>query len=104
MPQPARDLLLAPDGGPVITGGQIVIGPSSAQHLDLVTRSRPGDWRFWPLLGADLGSLVLDDGQEGISAKIGEISRQLEQDGAQNVDVSYNSQAKRFSIQGDYYV
>lgn len=104
MPQPARDVLLAPDGGPVIAGGQLVIGPSSAQHLDLVTRSRPGDWRFHPLLGADLGSLILDDGQEGISAKIAEIKRQLEQDGAELVDVSYSPEQRRFSIKGDYFV
>ena len=53
-----NDILLQPDENGIwdldIQNGELVIGPSDQQHIEMILQSAPGHWREHPLLGADL--------------------------------------------------
>jgi hypothetical protein len=81
-----QDILLDENLDPIIKNGDFVIGPSDDQHIELILRAAPGHFKQFPLLGANVTSMV-NGIIDGNYRKL--IRLQLQSDGYKVNEVSY---------------
>ncbi|OON67807.1 hypothetical protein [Hymenobacter sp. CRA2] len=80
----AFDLLLDADDDLLVERNDFVIDAADAQHVDLLLRTRPGDWRADPLAGIGIARyLMAPYGPAQASELSREATIQLERDGYQ---------------------
>ena len=53
-----KDILLDDDLDLLIQDGDFVVGPSDDQHIELILRATEGHFKEYPLLGANINSMV----------------------------------------------
>lgn len=61
-----------------ISGGDFVIGDTYKQEMDLILRTKPGEWKNAPLVGADVEASLLDENFYTLKRRI---QNQLKYDG-----------------------
>jgi hypothetical protein len=54
----AQDILTGADGLPLIENGDFVVAASDEQHINFITQSNKGDFRFQPLVGCNLSDFL----------------------------------------------
>lgn len=69
----------------VIKNGDFAIGDSNSQEIDLLVRSFKGDWKQYPLLGAELLRLVKGRATEVRIKR--DITEELKDDGFRTIRV-----------------
>ncbi|MBU7577074.1 MAG: hypothetical protein KAF40_03340 [Flavihumibacter sp.] len=79
-----EDILLDEDFDLLIQNGDLVIGPSSEQHQQLLLLSNKGDWRQFPMVGVGIREYLKDEDENSM---VGEIKEQFEMDGMQVKDI-----------------
>ena len=96
-----QDILMTPDQNGIwdldirnaaSTGGDLVIGPSDQQHIEMILQSAPGHWREHPLLGADLEEML--NGPATLAELRAKVNIQMELDG-------YSADSVQLDQQGD---
>lgn len=75
----AKDILLDENGDLVIVNGDFVIGDSDTQEIEQLLISKKGEFKEFPLVGADIERLIKS--RSGQTAAIKEIKKQLIADG-----------------------
>ncbi len=88
----ATDLLLDDDDDLLVQQGDLVLGDSLQQEVDLVVRTSQGDWRNSPLTGFGVGRRTRAVVQREAFAS--ELTAQLELDGMQEVAVELSPEGK----------
>lgn len=79
-----EDILLDQDFDLLIQNGDLVIGPSSEQHQQLLLLSNKGDWRQFPMVGVGVREYLKDEDENSM---VGEIKEQFEMDGMEVKDI-----------------
>lgn len=79
-----EDILLDQDFDLLIQNGDLVIGPSSEQHQQLLLLSNKGDWRQFPMVGVGVREYLKDENENSM---VGEIKEQFEMDGMEVKDI-----------------
>lgn len=82
----ANDFLLDDDGDLLIRDGDFVIGDMEPQHVDDLAFSFKGEWKEWPLLGAEAQRKLKQ--RESITKLKKDIRKELEDDGYEDVTVT----------------
>jgi hypothetical protein len=84
----SRDILLNDDNELLISKGDFVTGDSDEQHVSLIIRSSPGDWKQHPLVGVgiikEINSPETAQTKENLSKRI---KGQLEFDDYENATI-----------------
>jgi len=87
-----KDILLDEDLDLLIVNGDLVIGESDLQHIELIARSNTGDWKENPTFGVNIRKAINDEG--GYTAAKHTLQLQLEADGATVASISIDSSGK----------
>lgn len=84
----ANDLLLDDDDDLLLEGGDLVLGESGGQEVDLILRTNQGDWRAAPLTGFGVARRTRNE----VSPREfeGELAAQLRLDGFADCQVALN--------------
>jgi hypothetical protein len=84
-----QDILLDETGDLAIDNGDLLIGNSAVQHLDLLLQSNKGDWKENPLVGIDLikklNSSINKQNADGLKKQI---KLQMEMDGFTGIKIN----------------
>lgn len=75
----SKDLLLDAEGDIFIKDGDFAIGESTQQEIKLLLTSKKGEWKLYPLVGANIQQFLKQ--REGITSVIREGKIQLKNDG-----------------------
>ena len=81
----AQDFLLDESGDLKIVNGDFAVGDAELQHIDDLVYSFKGEWKEFPLLGAEAQRLIKQ--RNGLAKVKKEIRQQLEDDGYKNVNI-----------------
>jgi hypothetical protein len=91
------DFLLDDDDELLMRTGDFVIGDASKQHAKCLVRAVPGQYRQWPMVGADVFSQLNGPNPD---VWVRNLRLQLEADGMAVEEVSYRT--NKLTINGRY--
>lgn len=84
------DYLEADDGDLLFEDGDLVIGQSDQNHIYDIISSAKGDWREYPLLGAN--AILYRNKAISKAEFVRSIKEELKKDGYQNVQVTFSGE------------
>lgn len=93
-----KDILINPDGSPVIKNGDFVIGDSTEQHQRSLLKMHPGENKRFPMVGVGLSTFLESDDLELLPRVV---TSELEQDGME-VQVCEVSEEGKLTLQAGY--
>ena len=93
-----QDILVDDSWELQIKDGDLVVGPSDAQHGELLLLTNPGEWKQHPLTGVGISRYLKAPGTQ-VTQFVTEAKKQLQADGYRVNELTVDSNLRDFDLQ-----